>query len=191
MNLVKTSFIALCVLATSVVSAEMPHIQNVTINPTPPGAKVGVAFLNIHNPTDEELTLTKVSSSVIGRVEIHRTEIVDDVAKMRKMDNVSVESQESVAFTHGGYHIMLMDLTEPLMPGELIPLTFHTSHGDVTLDVRVADSIQLPKDSHDSLSHGSHSNHGMDAGDAMDCMEPKCKKDQDHGHSGTDSSHSH
>lgn len=191
MNLIKTSLLALCLTVSGGAFAEMPHIQNVTINPTPPGAKVGAAYLNIFNPTDDVLTLTNVSSTTIGRVEIHKTEIVDDVAKMRKLDKVNVDPEESVAFTHGSYHIMLMDLKEPLMPGDVIPLTFHTSQGDVALEVRVADSIQMPKDGHDSMSHGSHSNHDMGANDAMDCMKPKCKTHSEGDHSGTDASHSH
>jgi len=101
---------ALAALTSTAAFAELPHIKNLTINPTPPGAKVGAAFFNVHNPNDTAITLSKVSSPVISRVEMHLSTVVDDIAKMRKLDAVEIDANETFSFTHGGHHIMLMDL---------------------------------------------------------------------------------
>lgn len=140
--------------------AELPHITNLRINPTPPGAKVSAAFLSMHNPSDEELTLFGASSPLISRVEIHKSTIENDVAMMRKQEAIKLNADESVTFKHGGLHIMLMGLDAPMMPGDKIPLTFHTSFGDITIDAQVAESIALPSDgSHADMNHDNPIEH--------------------------------
>ena len=139
--------------------AELPHIKNLVVNPTPPGATVGAAYFNLHNPNNSAVTLKKVSSPAINRVEMHLSEVVNDVAKMHKLESVEVAAEETFNFSHGGYHLMLMDLEEPLFPGDLIPIVFHTDQGDVTVEARVAEKIALPKDGmqameHDKMDHG-------------------------------------
>ncbi len=146
--------------------ADMPKISNLLINPTPPGAKVSAAYLHLHNPNSGALTLFDVSSPVIKRVEIHKSEIVNDVATMRQQKEVIVGAQDSVAFKHGGLHIMLMGLEAPMMPGEEIPLVFHTSEGDLTINAFVAESIILPSDgSHSDMNHDAinHDSKNLDA----------------------------
>ena len=97
--------------------AELPHISDLRINPTPPGAKVSAAYLNIHNPGCDELVLSAISSPVIKRIEIHKTDVIDDVATMRQQESVVLGANEQVAFKHGGLHIMLMELDGPMVPG--------------------------------------------------------------------------
>jgi len=161
MKLLKIAASTLLALVSGAAFAELPVIQNAMINPTPPGAKVAAAYLTLHNPGDEVLTLNSVSSPVISRVEIHKTEIVDDIAKMRRQESVKVGSGESMKFTHGGLHVMLMDLEGPMMPGDTIELVFHTNHGNVSVDVPVLEQIEMPKDNH-SMDHGESKEHGND-----------------------------
>jgi len=145
--------------------AELPHIKNLTINPTPPGAKVGAAYFNLHNPNATAITLSKVSSPVISRVEMHKSEVVDDVAKMHKLESVEIAAEQNFSFTHGGHHIMLMDLEAPLFPGDLIPIVFHTDQGDVTIEARVAEKIALPKDNTDAINHNAMDHNTMKHGE--------------------------
>jgi len=142
------------------VLAEAPMVERAIINPTPPGAKVSAAYLKLHNPGTNTLSITRVSSPAITRVEIHRTEMNGDVASMRKQDGLEVGAGETVLFTHGGLHLMLMDLTAPMKPGDLIPIIFHTNEGEVLVDFRVNEDIELHDmgDSktmeHGKMSHG-------------------------------------
>lgn len=135
------------------VYADLPYIKNLTINPTPPGAKVGAAYFNLHNPNDTTMTLSKVSSPAINRIEMHFSEVVDDVAKMHKLESVEIAADETFNFSHGGHHLMLMNLEGPLFPGDLIPIVFHTDQGDITVEARVAEKITVPTDGMEKMEH--------------------------------------
>ncbi len=162
MKLIRIAVATLSALISGAAFAELPHIKNVTVNPTPPGAKVTAVYLEIHNPGDKPLTLSKVSSPLFSRVEIHKTTVVDDVAKMRRQDGVNVPADETLVFTHGGYHIMLMDLEAPMIPGAQIPLVFHTNQGEISIEVRVAEKIVMPKDGHGDMKHDNMKDGAME-----------------------------
>lgn len=157
----KSLTVLIAALVSTFAWAELPHITDVRVNPTPPGAKVSAAYLNMHNPGNDELEILNISSPAIARVEIHKTEVVDDVARMRKQESVVLAADEHVAFKHGGLHIMLMGLESPMIPGNKIPLVFHTNQGDITINAQVAETIALPGDSkhadmnHDDMDHGT------------------------------------
>ena len=153
MSLVRSAVTLLAITVPGLAFAELPHIKNLTINPTPPSAKVGAAYFNLHNPNDSTITLIGVSSPAINRIEMHSSEVVDDVASMRHLQSVEIGADETFSFTHGGHHLMLMDLEGPLFPGDLIPVVFHTDQGDVTIEARVAEKITLPKDGMQALDH--------------------------------------
>jgi len=152
----KTLAVVIAVFTSTFAWAELPHITDVRINPTPPGAKVSAAYLNIHNPGNDELEILNITSPAIARVEIHKSEVVNDVAKMRKQDSVVLAANEHVKFQHGGLHIMLMELDGPMIPGDEIPLVFHTNQGEITVNAQVAETIAIPSDSnHDAMDHGT------------------------------------
>jgi len=136
--------------------AELPVASKAMINPTPPSAKVAAGYVNLHNPGGDSLEISAVSSPAINRVEIHKTEMHNDVMSMRELPSVTIPAGESVQFTHGGLHIMLMDLEAPMIPGDVVPLVFHTNNGDLMVDFKVAEEIQMPKNMQDS----THSAHG-------------------------------
>ncbi len=154
MKYLRYTIITLAVAVWEQALAELPEITQLTINPTPPGASVGAAYLKLHNSSDEVLTLTKVSSPLISRIKIHLSEIVDDVATMHEQAFIEIPANESLLFKHGGYHLMLMGLEAPLMPGRIIPLVFHTNQGDISTTTRVSDTFEIPRDDHSSVSHG-------------------------------------
>lgn len=117
--------------------AELPTVANAHIPQPPPGAPVAGGYLTLNNPSDEALVLTGVSSDDVPRVEIHRSEIIDDVATMSKIDEILVEAGGAVELKHGSYHLMLMGLQEQLQPGDTITVTLESSAGpiDVVLTV--------------------------------------------------------
>ena len=60
--------------------------------------------------------------------------------KMQKVDAVEVKAGEALSLKPGGYHVMLMELVNPLTVGDTIQvtLTFEKA-GDVVVDVPVRD----------------------------------------------------
>jgi copper(I)-binding protein len=53
---------------------------------------------------------------------VHRTEIVDDIARMREVSVLHVAPGETLTFEPGGLHVMLMGLKGPLKEGRVFEL---------------------------------------------------------------------
>lgn len=67
--------------------------------------------------------LLSASSPVAGLVEIHEMRMDDGVMKMRAVSSVDLPAGKTVELKPGGYHVMLMDLKQPLKPGDTVPVT--------------------------------------------------------------------
>lgn len=89
---------------------------------TPPGVTLGVVYFELHNGTGRSDRLLKLKASVAPSAEVHRTEIVEGVARMRDVAVLHVAANERVAFEPGGMHVMLMGLKKPLVEGQTFEL---------------------------------------------------------------------
>lgn len=89
-----------------------------------PGREVSAAYLNLHNNTGKRLTVHRVSSPDFTRVEMHESAIVDDVARMRKLESVTLEAGGSARFAPGGRHLMLIEPLLEMVPGKSVTLRF-------------------------------------------------------------------
>jgi copper(I)-binding protein len=89
---------------------------------TPPGVTVGVAYFTLKNDTGKSDRLLKISSPVAAKVQVHRTEILDGVARMREVAVLHVAAGERLAFEPGAMHVMLMGLKKPLVEGQKFDL---------------------------------------------------------------------
>ena len=89
---------------------------------TPPGVTVGVAYFTLRNDTGKSDRLLKISSSVAEKVQVHRTEILDGIARMREVAVLHVAAGETVKFEPNGMHLMLMGLKKPLVEGQAFEL---------------------------------------------------------------------
>ena len=63
------------------------------------------------------------SSPVAGITEIHEMKMDGGVMKMRAISRLDLPAGKPVKLAPGGYHVMLMDLKQPLKKGDLVPLT--------------------------------------------------------------------
>ena len=105
---------------------------------TPPGAKVGAAYLELKAAKGAADKLVSASSPVAGTVEIHNHIMEGDIAKMRRVDFVPVPDGGSVTLEPGGYHIMLMDLKNQLKAGDTIKLKLKLEKaGEIEVDATV------------------------------------------------------
>jgi len=68
--------------------------------------------------------LVSASSPVAGVVEIHEMKMEGDVMRMRAVTELALPAGRAVALKPGGYHVMLMDLKQPLKAGDSLPVTF-------------------------------------------------------------------
>ena len=82
----------------------------------------GAVYLTITNagPTD---TLTGVSTPVAASADVHETINDHGIMKMRPVAKLPIPQGQSVTLKPGSYHIMLMDLKQPLKQGDSFPVT--------------------------------------------------------------------
>jgi len=106
---------------------------------TPGGAKIAGGFLTIENKGAAPDRLIGGSGDFAGKVEIHEMAMNNGVMTMRPLDKgLAIEPGKTVKLAPGGYHLMLMDLKNPLKQGEKVPLTLEFEKaGKVTVSLDV------------------------------------------------------
>ena len=97
----------------------------------------GAVYLTITDtgPAD---TLTGVATPAAARAGLHETVNDNGVMKMRPVASLAVTPGKPVTLAPGGYHVMLMDLKQPLKEGDSFPVTFSFAKaGQVTATATV------------------------------------------------------
>ena len=89
---------------------------------TPPGATMGAIYLVIDNGSTKSDRLLKLRTSVASAAAVHRTEVLDGIARMREVAVLHIAAGERVEFKPGGHHVMLTGLKKPLVEGETFEL---------------------------------------------------------------------
>lgn len=102
---------------------------------TLPRAPVGGAFVTITNQGSVDDRLISATAPVGSEVQIHEMAHANGVMTMRPLaDGLPIPAGSVVDLAPGGYHLMLMGLTEPLVQGETLDITLRFEQaGDVTL----------------------------------------------------------
>jgi periplasmic copper chaperone A len=98
------------------------------------------------------------SSPVAGVVEIHEMTMDGNTMRMRAIPGLELPAGKPVELKPGGYHVMLMDLKQPLKAGEkvLVSLVFETAGGQ-------RETVQLQAEVR-SMAGGGMQGHGAHGG---------------------------
>ena len=128
---------------------------------SPAMATAGAAYVTITSTIDDKLVTALVDPSIAATVEVHETVMADmtsdtamssDTAMgsdttmaggegemmMRPVAFIELPAGVAVELKPGGYHIMLLNLVEPLEVGTSFELTLVFEHaGQITIDVPV------------------------------------------------------
>ncbi len=101
-------------------------------------AKSGAAFMQIANSGTEEDRLIGVASDAAAKVELHTHKAGEDgvMQMLHVPEGFVIPAGGTHALARGGDHVMLMGLTRPLEPGDVldVTLTFEKA-GEITLEV--------------------------------------------------------
>ena len=86
---------------------------------TPGGAKIAGGYLKITNNGSSADRFVGTKSDVSDRIKIHEMSMNDGIMKMRPLPNgLEIKPGETLELKSGGYHLMFMDLKQPLKPGD-------------------------------------------------------------------------
>jgi hypothetical protein len=85
------------------------------------GAKVGAGYMTITNTGSEPDRLVGGALPQAGRFEVHEMRMQDGVMTMRPVSGgLEIKPGQTVKLEPGGYHVMFMELKEPLKNGETL-----------------------------------------------------------------------
>lgn len=105
-------------------------------------------FMNLTNDSNLSLVLDGVTSTTFASSSIHQTQEMNGTTRMMPVNAVTVAPKSAVRFQPGSYHLMLMQPSHPLQPGDHIPITLHFANGqslEVSFEVRDAGGIPAAK----------------------------------------------
>ncbi len=139
--------LALTLLLPTLALAASVHFSELTI-PMHPGSNA-VAYPTILSDQDD--SITSITSDCCTAVELHTHEMKDDIMRMRRVKQLPLSAGTAMVFAPGGLHIMLIGLKNPLTEGEKFKLTFHFAHA---ADEMVTFTATHLHDATDSHKHG-------------------------------------
>lgn len=114
--------IALSLLAARPALAGELTVTGAWARTTPPGIRMGAIYLVIDNGSAKSDRLLKLKTAVASTAEVHRTEVLDGIARMREVAVLHVDAGERIEFRPGGHHVMLTGLHKPLVEGQVFEL---------------------------------------------------------------------
>jgi copper(I)-binding protein len=125
MTLFKSAMLALTATFASLAFAQTPspnvEVKDAWVRSTVPGQMGTGAFMKI--TAKNGTRLVGVSSPVAGVGEVHEMKMEGDVMKMRAVQALDLPAGKVVELKPGSYHVMLMDLKQPLLKDSQVPLT--------------------------------------------------------------------
>jgi len=105
------------------------QISEAWIPEAPPVVTTMAGYFKLRNGSNQTVTLVGVSSPAFGKVELHRTEINDGVARMVRQERIDVPSNETFSLEPGSFHLMLMKPVKPLTEGDAVQLQLQLENG--------------------------------------------------------------
>ncbi|WP_395374965.1 copper chaperone PCu(A)C [Marinicella sp. W31] len=97
-----------------------PTVNNAWLRAAPPGSPMLAAYIELTNPTQQAIKLVGAYSPAFSMTEIHKTIIIDDMARMREQKEIIIQPGQSVVMEPGGLHIMLMRPQQQLDVGDTV-----------------------------------------------------------------------
>ena len=130
MNRFISSLFLLLIFSTAVFAADTLEVKDAWVREAPPGMKMTAGYMTFINDDAEDITVNSVSSPQFGYVEMHRTEMNGDMAKMVQQEYIIVEAKSSFMFMPGGYHLMMMEPVKQLKEGDMVELQLSLGNGE-------------------------------------------------------------
>jgi len=136
----------------------------------------GAAYMVIHNSTDADDALVGVSSPVAEFVELHLSSMDDEgMMSMNQVAEIAVPAHADAVLKPGSYHVMLINLVEPLEEGASVELSLEfTTAEPQTVTAPVMAGMPMMGDMDDDMSEGKDMDEDHD-------MEEEASMEEDEG----------
>jgi len=121
-------------------------ISNVVVLEPVPGTSIAVGYLLLKNHSNQPITIEKITSPQLARIEMHETVILNGIARMLPLASVIVDRQSEVVFERGGKHLMMFPSSLDIAPGMPVSIEFHNDdHGLLIVATTVSSRDEVPE----------------------------------------------
>ncbi|KHK57241.1 membrane protein [Ralstonia sp. A12] len=134
-------------------------VQDAWVRGTVPGQTSSGAFMTLQSADGAKVV--GVSTPVAGTAEIHEMKMDGNVMRMKALPSLDLPKGQAVQLKPGGYHVMLMDLKQPLVKDTVVPITLKVELADkrvveqkVEAKVRDLTAGNMP-----AMNHGGEHKH--------------------------------
>lgn len=121
-----------------------------------PGALPAGGYVTLQNHGNQPVALTGASSTDYGEVMLHHSSTQGGMSRMAMVDSLPIPAHGEAVLAPAGYHLMLMQATAPVTPGDVVKLLLQFSDGSqlpVDFTARPANALD------DGAAAASHSGH--------------------------------
>lgn len=114
------------------------EITDAWVREAPPGAAMLAAYMKIHNKGASDRILTAVDSPSFNHVMLHKSIVVDGIAKMLHQDNVIIPAGGDLILQPGSFHLMMPSPDVALQRGQCVEFNLHMKNGEtITVNATV------------------------------------------------------
>jgi len=144
-------FVLLVFLFSTLSAQEEIQVEKYKIRLVPAPSKSSAMFCKILNNSSKDIALIKAESSISKTVELHGMVMEGQEMKMRPVEKFLIKAKSSLELKPGSFHVMFIDLKQPLKLGEKHKVTFSFDNGQkIQLDVPVE---KIEMQSHMNMEH--------------------------------------
>jgi periplasmic copper chaperone A len=102
----------------------------------------GAVYFMIENGTSQDEVLLSGRTDIASAVELHLSQVEGDHMSMHHQEQFVLPAGESVEFSPGGLHVMLVGLTRDLSAGDTFDITLlFEQAGEKNVTVTVKDNV--------------------------------------------------
>jgi len=128
----------LIVISASAAAAGAPawaqvEVKSAWVRGTVAAQKTTGAYMEISSARGA--SLVGAESTAAGLVEVHEMSMDKNVMRMRAVPKLDLPAGKTVELKPGGYHMMLIDLKNPLKKGDSVPLRLKIENKDKTVSI--------------------------------------------------------
>jgi copper(I)-binding protein len=117
-------------VAASTVWSEV-EVQEAYVRGLPPGQTVTAAFMRLVNKAKLPVEIVSADSDSAERAEIHAHRHHNGMMSMEPVASITVPAEGEFVLAPGEYHLMLINLHQPLADGDSVTIRLRTASGKV------------------------------------------------------------
>lgn len=104
--------------------------------------ETSAVYMSITNKGEKSITIQSIETDVAQVAELHETVVENDIARMKPVEALVIDANETIDLMPGRKHIMLMQLTQDIIADEDIHISLMLDSGEtVMVTARVQDIL--------------------------------------------------